>query len=179
MVVAASLAGAFDEGLGALSREEQRLAERVCARLRAAGDRRRVAEAIIAERYAVAHPTGSPEARDGGARFYAAWMRSVDAPTRARIARGLDEADLARVRAHLDQVVLDASHRGAAAWAVAQGARVLRRVPTVNEAALLLAVLRGERDASTPATVRWERALRISGRRDACAAMALALGEFA
>ncbi len=177
-VVAASLAGSGDEGWGGLSSADHAVAERVRERLRRAGDRRRIAEAIVAERNAVTRAIDAPEALDGGARFYAAWMRSVDAPTRARIARGLDESDLARVRSHLHvEGWLDAEHRGAAAWMVAQGARVLRRVPTVNEASLMLAVLRCDRDASTPALVRWERALRISGRRDACAAMAIALEE--
>ena len=91
-----------------------------------------------------------------------------------RVARGLDESDLARLRPHLrDGAALDDAHRSAATWMLAQGARVLRRVPAVSEASQLLSVLRGERDASSPAIVRWERALRISGRCEACAAMAL------
>jgi hypothetical protein len=173
-VVAASLAGSADEVWGALSAADQALAGRVRERLRASGERRRVAEAIVAEHHAVTHPTVGHASPDGGARFYAAWMRSLDAPTRARVARGLDESDLARLRPHLrDGAALDDAHRSAATWMLAQGARVLRRVPAVSEASQLLSVLRGERDASSPAIVRWERALRISGRCEACAAMAL------
>lgn len=174
--VVTSLAGSDDSDYAALTARDRALADRVRSRLRAAGDRRRVAEAIVAERFAVSRASQGACLVAPAAILYARWMRSMDAVTRERVARSLDDASTSAIAPHVRSASqLDEPERKLTAWLIATGARALGHMPTAVELASLLDALRGGSDVSAPGLVRWERALRVAGRRDACEDLARAI----
>ncbi len=172
-VVVSSLAGDDIDDLAALSARDRASAERLRSRLRASGDRRRVAAAIVAERFAAIRARQGACAVTPAALLYARWLRSMDTASRERVARSLDDASAAAIasRARSSTPLVDPA-RTLTAWMMAVGARALGRMPTVSDLASLLDALRGDSDVSSSALVRWERSVRVAGRREACEALA-------
>lgn len=165
----AALAGSEGADLAALSGRDRALAERVRSRLRAPGDRRRIAEAVVAERFSACRARQGACPVEPAATLYARWMRAMDPSTRERVARSLDDASAVAIAAQARGASpLVDPERALTAWMIATGARALGHMPTAVELASLLDALRGGSDVSSPALVRWERALRVAGRRDAC-----------
>ncbi len=177
-VVASSLAGVDDADLASLAPADRIAASRIRARVRSAGDRRRVAEAIVAERFALLRSPPSAPRSDLGATLYARWLRSLGSRERAQIARGLDASSLSAIGAQArSSVALVDPDRTRAAWMIAVGAKTLGRLPTAAELSGLLDALRDEGALDSRELVRWERCVRVAGRRDACEALARSLAE--
>lgn len=176
-VVASSLAG-VDDDLASLTPADRGAAGRIRARIRSAGDRRRVAEAIVAERFALLRPPPPAPRSDLGATLYARWLRSLESRERAQIARGLDASSLSAISALArSSVALVDPDRTRAAWMIAVGAKALARLPAAAELSGLLDALRDEGALDSRELVRWERCIRVAGRRDACEALARSLAE--
>lgn len=172
------LTGGRGDDLGALSSADRVAADRIRARVRGAGDRRRVAEAIVAERFALFRTAPPTPNSDLGATLYARWIRSLDSADRARVARSLDAHSLTSITAHArTSVAIVDPERARAAWMIAVGAKSLGHLPSTAELSALLDALRGEGELSSRALVRWERCLRVGGRRDVCEALARSLAE--
>jgi hypothetical protein len=174
-VVATALVGAWDDTFSAFTPSDRERAIRLRARLRAAGDRRQIAEAIVAERMALMRAREASASSVTGARLYARWLRDVDAATRTRVVRALDEASVVAITAQTgSQTSLSKAERSRVAWMIAIGVRALGHMPSTVELSLFLDALCRSSDVTSPGLVRWERALRVASQREACEALARA-----
>lgn len=174
-VVATALVGAWDDTFSAFSPSDRERLIRLRARLRSSGTRRQIAEAIVAERMALARAREAPASSLHGARLYARWLRDVDAATRARVVRAFDEASVVAITAQpRSQPPLSTTERSRVAWMIAVGVRALGHMPTTVELSMLLEALARRADVTSAGLVRWERALRVAGQREAFETLAQA-----
>lgn len=143
------------------------------ARLRADGDRGRIASSIAREATSLRRLRAAPRSPDRGARLLARWMRSLAPATRADAARALDASDVETVRRCVPAATPLPEHLVATAGfvvarALQRGGRVLRPAQWTEllDAAEGRAVLA---DADTRAI---DRALRLLGRATELVALA-------
>jgi len=172
-VVAASLAGATSSLWASLPPDDRALAEALHDRLRAGRSRASAAEAIVAARASLSRAPELSVDEGAGATAYARWLRALDGPERARVARGLDARSHEAVGAALPTAAaFGAADAATAGWLIGLGAKTLGRFPSAGELAALLALLRGDVDVRDVGVVRWERRVRVAGRQRAAVAFA-------
>lgn len=111
-----------------------------------------------------------------GARFIAAWMRSLDPADRDGFVRDLGAASLGSLRAALpSSPTFDAAQRSTATHLVDLTHRALSRAPTLSEWASLLGALSLRGSLADHDLLRTARAIRMSARADAFLALAAAV----
>lgn len=142
--------------------------------LRADGPRPDRARALAAAGLRLLAPPRDPPPSDRvGARFVAAWVRSLDAADREPAVRRLGADATSAVRAALPSAPrLDAAGRSTATWLVRHAVAAAGRPLTLTEWSSLLAALAVRAPLADPALLRVERALRMGDRAEACASLA-------
>jgi len=108
-----------------------------------------------------------------GARFMAAWARSLAPADREVFVRGLGAASLASLRRALPSApAFDAGQRSAATWLMSLAHRTLGRPPTLPEWTSLLGALALRVPLDDAGLLRVARVVRMSPRAPACLALA-------
>jgi hypothetical protein len=108
-----------------------------------------------------------------GARFIAAWARSLDPADRAGFVRGLGAASLSALRRALSSAPsFDLAQRSTATHLIHLAHRTLGRPPTLPEWSSLLEALSLRGGLDDPALLRAARVVRMSPRAPACLALA-------
>ena len=108
-----------------------------------------------------------------GARFVAAWLRSLDPRDRGAFVRGLGAAPLAALREALPSAPdFDAARRSTATHLVGVVHRTLGQVPTLAGWSALLGALALRGPLADAGLLRAARALRMGPRAPACLALA-------
>ena len=174
-VVTAGLAGSDGSDLlPALDPDDRADWERVYARLRAAGDRRSIARALVRERLSLAAAHEAPPTDPArGAELYARWMRGLGAGERSLLARSLDAATAEKVtRVARDAEGLTPAQQDRVTWLVACARATLGSLPTAGELAEVVHAWRAKSAITSERAVRIERAVRVAGRRQAFVALA-------
>jgi hypothetical protein len=111
-----------------------------------------------------------------GARFFAAWVRSLDAADRAPFVRQLGPAALSALGAALPTApVLDAAGRSTATFLLRCARDVAGRPLTLPEWSSLLEALAQRGSLSDAPLPRVDRVVRMSDRADDCRALAAAV----
>ena len=111
-----------------------------------------------------------------GARFIAAWMRSLDPIDRAPFVRGLGAVAVEALRRALPSApIFDSARRSTATYLISMTHRTLGRSPTLTEWSCLLdaLALRGSLDKSV--LLRAIRVVRMSARAASCLSLAAEL----
>ena len=120
-------------------------------------------------------PSRAPVAADdeAGARFIAAWARSLDPTDREGFARGLGAASLASLRRALPSApAFDPAQRSTATHLIHLAHRSLGRPPTLPEWSSLLEALSLRAGLDDPALLRAARVVRMSPRAAECLSLA-------
>ncbi len=173
-VVTAGLAGSDgSDFLPALDPDDRAEWERVHSRLRASGDRRSIARALVRERLSLSAREDTLVDPARGAELYARWMRGLGPGERSRVARSLDAATAQRVTSTVRAAApLPVSHHDRVTWLVACARATLGSLPTAVELAEVVRAWRAESPVMCDRAARIERAVRVAGRRPACVALA-------
>lgn len=173
-VVTAGLAGSDgSDFLPALDPADRADWARVHSRLRASGDRRSIARALVRERLSLAAREDTPTDATRGAELYARWMRGLGAGERSLLARSLDGVTAERVTvAARTADALTLTQQDQVTWLVACARATLGSLPSAGELAEVVRAWRAEGAVSGERAVRIERAVRVAGRRSAFVALA-------
>jgi|GEM_PF-1290819 len=169
-----ALAGADGEAVAAAFDPAARDGLRVRVRaLRPVGTRAQRARVLAAAGLRLLAPPREVASDAVGARFVAAWLRSLPPPDREAFVRGLAAAPLAALRAALPSAPdFDAARRSTATHLVGVVHRTLGHGPSLAGWSALLGALALRGPLADAGLLRAARALRMGLRAPACLALA-------
>lgn len=169
-----ALAGADGDAVAAAFDPAARDGLRVRVRaLRPEGTREQRARVLAAAGLRLLGAPRSVASDTVGARFVAAWLRSLNPLDRAAFVRGLGAAPLAALRAALPTAPdFDAARRSTATYLVGVVHRTLDHAPTLAGWSSLLVALALRGPLADAGLLRAARVLRMGPRAPACVALA-------